>query len=137
MDTIRRAARDDGRYSVEAYHFLLSGLDQAVEITGRSEAENLDRHVSGQQLVEALRVLALDTYGPLAKEVWNSWGVTVTRDWGESVVVLINLELFSRQESDTVEDFDRVFDFESGLLEAWTPQLPLEDELFGKGGNGG
>ena len=63
--------------------------------------------------------------------------MTVTRDWGEIVFVLINLELFSRQESDTVEDFDRVFDFESGLLEAWTPQLPLEDELFGKGGNGG
>lgn len=136
MDSIRQAARDDGRYAVEAYHFLLSGLDQAVEMTGRSEAESPDRHVSGQELVEALRVVALNTYGPLAKEVWNSWGIQSTRDWGEIVFVLIRLELFSRQESDTVEDFDRVFDLDEGLLQAWEPTLPQEDDLFGRGSQG-
>lgn len=133
MDSIRQAAREDGRYTVEAYHFLLSGLDQAVEMTGRGEEEAPDRHVSGQELVEALRVLALDTYGPLAKEVWNSWGIQATRDWGEIVFVLIRMELFSRQDSDSVEDFDRVFDFDAGLLQAWSPTLPKEDELFGRG----
>jgi uncharacterized repeat protein (TIGR04138 family) len=137
MDTIRRAAKEDGRFALEAYHFLLSGLDQAVKMTGRSEAEVPDRHVSGQELVEALRLLALDTYGPLAKEVWNSWGLKSTRDWGEIVFVLIECKLFSRQESDSLEDFERVFDFEEGLQLAWEPQLPLEEDLFGRGGHRG
>lgn len=133
MEAIRRAAREDGRYALEAYQFLFEGLDRAVKMTGRMGAE--DRHVTGQELAEALRLLALDVYGPLARQVWNSWGLQTTRDWGEIVFVLIGHGIFSKQESDSIEDFAGVYDFEQDLEGGWSPTLPEQADLLERGGD--
>jgi uncharacterized repeat protein (TIGR04138 family) len=133
MEAIRRAAREDGRYALEAYQFLFEGLDRAVKMTGRMGAE--DRHVTGQELAEALRLLALEVYGPLARQVWNTWGLRGTRDWGEIVFVLIGHGIFSKQESDSIEDFAGVYDFEQDLEGAWNPTLPEQADLLERGGD--
>lgn len=131
MELLRQAARDDGRYALEAYQFLYLGLDRAVQTAGRAESEN--RHVNGRELVEALRLLALETYGALAAEVWRRWGIRSTRDWGEIVFVLLKVGAFSKQDSDAVEDFDDIFDFEEGLTQSWRPELPPGQDLFAPG----
>ncbi len=133
MEAIRRAAREDGRYSLEAYQFLFEGLDRAVKMTGRQGAE--DRHVTGQELAEALRQLALEVYGPLARQVWNAWGLRGTRDWGEIVFVLIQHGIFSKQDSDSIEDFADVYDLERDLEQAWQPALPDQEDLLEGGGD--
>ena len=69
------------------------------------------RHVSGQQLCEGLRLLALESWGSLAQAVLASWNIRTTRDFGEMVFLLIRLGLMGKQDSDRIEDFGNVYDF--------------------------
>ena len=55
-----------------------------------------ERHLTGQQLCEAIRLYALDQYGYMAKCVLNSWGVHNTGDFGEIVFNLIRVGLMRK-----------------------------------------
>jgi uncharacterized repeat protein (TIGR04138 family) len=74
-----------------------------------------ERHLTGQQLCEAIRLYALEQYGFMAKTVLNSWGVHSTGDFGEIVFNLIAIEQMRKTKEDRREDFDDVYDFETGL----------------------
>lgn len=128
VERFERAVRNDARYPMEAYEFLQRGLEfTATKTHGEcgSDAENQNRHVSGQQLCEGLRVLAIRSWGPLARLVLERWQIRSTRDFGEMVFMLIRLQLMGRQESDTIEDFDHVYDFEQAFGRYQIPLKPL------------
>jgi uncharacterized repeat protein (TIGR04138 family) len=97
---------------------------------GPSETESADepaageRHLTGQQLCEAIRVFALEQYGYMAKCVLNSWGVYNTGDFGEIVFNLIRIGQMRKTKDDRREDFDDVFDFESGLTQSFQIKHP-------------
>lgn len=80
-----------------------------------------ERHVTGQQLCEAIRQYAIQQYGMLAKNVLNEWGVRNTGDFGEIVFSLIEIGQMKKTESDRREDFENVFDFDDGLQDAFLP----------------
>ena len=82
--------------------------------------------VSGPELLEGMRALAERMFGPLAAEVWRSWGVYATIDWGRIVFVLVDAKLLNRQESDTLDQFKDVFDFAEAFELHYAPQLPTE-----------
>jgi uncharacterized repeat protein (TIGR04138 family) len=114
----------DPRYTVEAYEFVCDALTYArkvlglgtIEVVGEGTPEaREERHLTGQQLCEASRRLALDRYGMMAKVVLNSWGVNSTSDLGEIVYNLIRVEQMSKSAQDRREDFDNVFDFQKAL----------------------
>ena len=115
----------DLRYKLDAYIFVRDGLSYAQEIAlneGEEEEdppsggeEERDRHLTGQQLCEALRLYALDQYGYMAKTVLNSWGLKSTGDFGEVVYNMIENELMKKSDADRREDFDNVFDFDEAL----------------------
>jgi len=110
-----RAVRNDGRYTPAAYEFLHQGLESTVnDLFGDSESST-PRHVSGGQLCEGLRDLAIERWGPLARTVLSGWNIRSTRDFGEMVFFLIELGLMGRQDSDRIEDFDDVFDFDQAF----------------------
>ena len=50
-----------------------------------------ERHLTGQELCEAIRQYAVEEFGYLAKSVLNSWGVYKTRDFGNIVFNLIEI----------------------------------------------
>jgi len=127
-DDLRTIWKEDGRYAIEAYQFLYEALDQAVQMTGRDGQEVEKRHVTGQELLEGMRVHAAELYGPLAAHVWRSWGVTQTRDWGEIVFLLVEKGLMNRQPSDSIDDFDGVFDLEQAFVDSYQPTLPAQIE---------
>lgn len=77
--------------------------------------EKLNRHVTGKQLCLALRDLALQRWGMLARTVLESWGVRSTRDFGRIVFAFIEHGLMQKQPSDCLEDFDRVYDFDDAF----------------------
>ena len=121
--------KTDPRYKLDAYIFVRDGLSYAQEIlidevqgdeevsdvaAEESEAEP-DRHLSGQQLCQALRLYAIDQFGYMAKTVLNSWGLQSTSDFGEVVYNMIEKELMKKSKTDRREDFDNVFDFEEAL----------------------
>lgn len=114
----------DKRYDLEAYLFVFESLRHAQETmemgteypgSDLHEREEPERHVTGQQLCEAMRDYAHQQYGYLAKCVLNSWGVRSTSDFGEIVFNLIKIEQMRKTEHDRREDFDDVFDFDEGF----------------------
>ena len=68
--------------------------------------------MTGQELCEGARDLALQQYGLLARLVLSQWGILSTSDLGEMVYNLIAAGHLEKTESDRRSDFDGVFDFE-------------------------
>jgi uncharacterized repeat protein (TIGR04138 family) len=98
---------------------------RAAEAEEASEDESHEeRHLTGQQLCEAIRLYALDQYGYMAKCVLNSWGVHNTGDFGEIVFNLIRIGSMRKTPDDHREDFDDVFDFDAGLEQSFKITLP-------------
>lgn len=121
-----RVLREDPRYSLEAYQFVRESLSYAQEVMGMGITESVpgtevpvDRHLTGQQLCEASRRYALEQFGLMAKTVLTTWGIHSTEDLGEIVYNLIKVDLMKKSDSDRREDFDGVFDFDSGLTESF------------------
>ncbi|MBL8694592.1 MAG: hypothetical protein JNJ88_10900 [Planctomycetes bacterium] len=108
---IRALAASDARFSDGAYHFVFEALDFTIRWLGRDRAEGTERHVGGKELLEGIRRYAMREFGPLSRVVFESWGIHRTRDFGEIVFRLVDAGLLSRQDSDSIEDFDGGFDF--------------------------
>lgn len=83
-----------------------------------------ERHLTGQELCEAIRRYALDQFGMMAKCVLNGWGVTATGDFGNIVFNLIEVGQMKKTKKDRREDFDGVFDFDAGLVQNYRIKLP-------------
>ena len=120
--------REDKRYQKPAYLFVFDALNYAHSVlgmggqsseSGGERSESTERHLTGQQLCEAIRLYALDQYGYMAKVVLNSWGVMNTGDFGEIVFNLIRVGLMRKTSDDRREDFENVFDFETGLRQSF------------------
>jgi uncharacterized repeat protein (TIGR04138 family) len=122
----------DRRYKVEAYAFVFEALNYAHEKLGwgapagdaqseqeKTEDAERERHLTGQQLCEAIRLLALEQFGFMAKTVLNNWGVTSTGDLGEIVFNLIKTGQMKKTDDDKRSDFENVFDFDEGLTESF------------------
>ena len=120
--------RREGRYDAHAYFFLKDSLDFTLKRV-MEETGGKGRHVSGKELLEGFRDLALEQFGPMAATLMDEWGVMECRDVGNMVFLLIEEQVFGRQESDKPEDFDSAFDFRKALRE---PFLPAGRELAGK-----
>jgi len=116
--------KQDSRYKLEAYQFVRDALayaqdelklgqqpDEEVE----EEEEQVDAHLTGQQLCEAIRQLAQEQFGLMARVVLESWGVHCTSDFGEIVYNLIQIGLMKKSATDRREDFDDVFDFQEAF----------------------
>lgn len=113
VDVILQCCRRDARYRFGAYEWLLA---EGLEYTTREFLKLTDktrRHMSGREIALGLRQLALVQFGPLARDVWEHWGIRATRDWGEVVYNLINAGLLHKTDSDRIEDFDDVYPLDS------------------------
>ena len=75
----------------------------------------VERHLTGQQLCEAIRLYAVEQYGYMAKVVLNSWGLHNTGDFGEIVYNLIRIGMMKKSDNDRREDFDDCYDFDEAF----------------------
>ena len=109
LNLLERIREDDPRYSDAAYLFVLSALQFAIE--------QLDepRHITGQELAKAVRDLAIQRFGPMARTVLEHWGVHSTGDIGEIVYALIDYRVLIKQDSDSLDDFRDVFSFDDAF----------------------
>lgn len=115
----------DSRYTIQAYGFVFESLEYAKtrkrrkrpagRKRGRSESPESPMHVTGQELCQAARELAIRQYGMLGGLVLGHWGIRSTSDLGEIVYNLIASGDFEKTESDSRADFDDVFDFEAAF----------------------
>ncbi|MCH2154347.1 MAG: hypothetical protein MK089_13490 [Phycisphaerales bacterium] len=109
-EAIRQKA---GPYPLEAYHFVREGLSYTASLVfGESEGlEEIDRHVSGQELCLGLKSYAVDQWGMMAPIVLECWSIRSSIDFGRIVFAMIDGGLMSRRADDCIEDFEGVFDF--------------------------
>ena len=138
---IAQLLQEDKRYAFEAYVFVFEALRYAqdelglgAEVVSESEEEETSsegerssrpqRHLTGQELCEAIRLFALEQYGYMAKCVLNQWGVQSTGDFGEIVFNLIRIGEMRKTENDRREDFDDVYDFDEGLVKQFQIEMP-------------
>ena len=134
---IAKLLKEDRRYKLDAYVFVFEALNFAhqslgmgTERTGdteENEEENpkeSERHLTGQQLCEAVRLYALEQYGYMAQCVLESWGIKATGDLGEIVFNLIRIGQMRKTKDDTRADFENVFDFDTGFRESFEIKLP-------------
>lgn len=105
--------RRNPRYAESAYLFLLASLRRCME--GLDEP----RHVSGPEVADAARRLALERYGPLARTVLEHWGIHSTADLGEIVFLLVECGVLIKRPSDSREDFEGLFSFEEVFENAY------------------
>jgi len=115
-EILERLQEHDPRFHGKAYLFVLSALHAVVESLDRP------RHISGRELTEGVRLLALERFGPLARTVLEHWGIRQTEDVGDIVFSLVDSGILMKQEEDSPEDFRAIFDFE----EAFERNYPWE-----------
>lgn len=127
-DAVTRILRRDPRYARAAYDFVRRALRRAID------AEE-PQHVSPRELLFAIRDLARDEFGPLARVVLHDWGVNATEDFGEIVFNLVDEKELGKTDDDRLSDFAAVYDLDeafpkdTGEARVHAPSDELDDEL--------
>lgn len=104
-------------HPARAYEFVHEGLDYTVTQVhgGRPASAKDNRHVSGAQLCEGLRELALARWGRMARTVLERWNIHSTLDFGRIVFSLIEMGQLQKLDDDSLDDFKNVYDFQASL----------------------
>jgi uncharacterized repeat protein (TIGR04138 family) len=128
---IEDVVRRDPRYAYEAYEFLFEALQHTQQMLGRvppaHAAPEEDYHVTGPELLDGIRDLALREFGLMARTVFHMWGVNTTADFGELVFNLIGAGLMSKTSEDDRLDFHDVYDLDE-VLKNYRIELKEEAE---------
>jgi uncharacterized repeat protein (TIGR04138 family) len=130
---LEEVVRRDPRYAYEAYEFLYAALAHTqkmlgIQQTGDASTEQQVQHVSGRQLLEGVRDLALKEFGLMARTVFRIWGINRTDDFGEIVFNLVEAQLMSKTDEDTRADFHAVYDLDQALVQDFRIELREETE---------
>ncbi len=96
----------DSRYARGAYDFVRSAVHFASHVVFERGT-----HVTGRELLEGIRQLAIERYGVMIQDVFAEWGVVSTEDFGEIVFNLVDAGLLSKTAQDSKDDFKNVYSF--------------------------
>ena len=97
------------RFHARSYEFELRALHSVI----RSLDE--PRHITGRELADGVRELALGQYGPLARTVLEHWGIHETQDVGHVVFAMVEQGILVKEDEDHPKDFTDLFDFEEAF----------------------
>ncbi len=112
-DVLAKLRQRHPRFAEPAYLFVLSALHHRLR---KLEAP---RHISGRELADSVRELALDRFGPLARTVLAYWGIHSTADVGEIVFALVECGVLIKEPGDSREDFEGLFSFEEAFEKSY------------------
>jgi uncharacterized repeat protein (TIGR04138 family) len=114
-ELLQELCRRNPRYPFEAYEFLFAALgfvQHRLQEAGKAAAPG---HVTGQQLAEGCRDLAMQEFGMMARTVLRLWNIHTTDDFGEMIYNLIEVGLMGKNDTDRKEDFHNVYDLDASL----------------------
>jgi uncharacterized repeat protein (TIGR04138 family) len=113
LNKITQISEKDSRFDVEAYLFLFEALAFAQAKFAKK------KHVNGKELLEGIKELALERYGPMSMTVFEHWGINTTDDFGEIVFVLVENGLLRKTTQDNREDFHDVYSFDEVFVKEY------------------
>lgn len=116
-DILSEICEEDLRYREEAYEFVLDALSFSQKKFKRS------KHVTGKELLEAVKIQLMDQFGPMALTVLGYWGIKSTEDFGNIVFNLVEKKVLSKTEEDNIRSFQNVFDFEKVFNKGYQNRL--------------
>ncbi len=114
-------------YQTQAYVFVSESVAYTVK---KLNADNNDsRHISGRELLDGFKHLALQQFGPLALDVLQDWGIKHCEDVGTIVFRLVENGLLGAREEDSLADFQDGFDFQREFLNPFVnPEKPQKPQ---------
>ena len=121
--------RRDPRYAYEAYEFVFAALAHTQKLLGRKAPEDPreepgpNHHVTGRELLQGIRDLALREFGLMARVVFHLWGIDRTDDFGEIIFNLVEANLMSKTPTDRRADFHNVYDLDQALVRDYRIRL--------------
>ena len=118
----------DSRYARDAYAFVRESLDFTQKTIGKENRGQV-RHITGQELLDGIRQFALNQFGPMAVTVLEEWGVNNSRDFGEIVFNMVEIELLAKTEKDNRDDFNNGYDFTDAFRKPFWPPSRLSLEV--------
>ncbi|MCA8987561.1 MAG: hypothetical protein KDA78_07970 [Planctomycetaceae bacterium] len=106
-------------YHHNAYEFVFDALRYTQDMLDRGRLQEgmseESAHISGGELLEGIRLMALERYGLMTQSVFASWGVNTTEDFGKIVFDLIERGEMKKTERDSLSDFCNVYDFQEAF----------------------
>ncbi|MFN0126607.1 MAG: Minf_1886 family protein [Verrucomicrobiales bacterium] len=118
---VRLCLTRDPRYPREAYGLVRDALDHAQKRLAEKDKRRAYGHLSGPEILNGFREIALAQFGPMARVVLGTWRLESTLDVGRVVFNLIEAEVFSKSENDQLSDFEGVFGFEEAFDAPFRP----------------
>jgi len=117
---VRSIVERDPRYKREAYVFIRETLEYTQKMMGRPAADEV-RHVTGRDLLEGIRLYAIEQFGPMVPTVLGEWGIHKCEDVGEVVFNMVESSLLAKTDTDSREDFKGVYDFDEVFAKPFRP----------------
>jgi uncharacterized repeat protein (TIGR04138 family) len=114
---VKKITEHDKRFDENAYEFVMESLHFYV----RKNKLLPKQHVTAAQLLEGFREYALKSFGPMTRFTLDNWGIHASDDVGHIVYNMIGAGLMARTESDSLDEFRSVFDFDTVFREDYTP----------------
>lgn len=124
LEIINKICEKDSRYPVEAYLFVRQALDTTVKALDKPK-EGPGRHVTGQELLEGIRLFTLQEFGPMSLTVLNTWGISNTDDFGNIVFNLVESGILGSTAEDSKADFSAGYDFDDAFKKPFLPKAKL------------
>ena len=130
LSEIAEVIRKDPRFAIEAYEFVFAALHHTQKLLNRLPPEKAgavteQHHVSGPELLNGIRDLALREFGLMARTVFRLWGIQQTGDFGAIVFNLVESNLMSKTSEDDLKDFQNVYDLDEALIRGY--QIKLDE----------
>ena len=119
---LERIRAKDSRYDRDAYEFVRDALDHTRQMV---QKDRPGQHVTGQELLNGIRDLALTKFGPMAITVFEEWGIRTCPDFGEIVFNMIEAELLAKEKRDSRADFEGGYDFCDAFRKPFLPSSKL------------
>lgn len=120
QEALKSIMEKEPRFAEDAYMFLREALDFTLAKRKKEQPE-AKRHVSGQELLEGIRLYALNEFGPMAGRVLQEWGLRCTEDFGTLVFLLVDTGVLGKSENDRIEDFENGYDFDAAFHDPFLP----------------
>jgi|GEM_PF-336772 len=111
---LKRIQQSDPRYARNAYLYAFHGLDFTMRRHLRLK-DGERRHVGARDLLTGMKECASEDFGFLARQVWESWGIRGTSDWGNIIFNLINARLMNAADDDDIEQFRNVYSLDEAF----------------------
>ncbi|HEU6449629.1 MAG TPA: Minf_1886 family protein [Verrucomicrobiae bacterium] len=117
----------DNRFQRDAYLFVREALDFTQKLIIKENRGKI-RHVTGPELLDGIRQLALQQFGPMTTTVFEEWGIKNCRHFGDIVFNMVETGLLAKTENDSRNDFQNGYDFIDAFQKPFWPESKSKAE---------